>query len=151
MTPTPGQKVRVHYRGTLSDGSEFDSSEGRPPLEFTVGGGEVIPGFDDAVADLEVGEKTTVTIAACDAYGEHIVEARQEVPLEAFPEPPEVGWMVELASPDGQRMAATVLEVGSDSAILDFNHPLAGEDLTFEIELVEIAAEGPDATVESPD
>ncbi len=147
MTPQAGQKVRVHYRGTLGDGSEFDSSEGREPLEFVVGSGEVIPGFDTAVADLDVGQKATVTIPACDAYGERIDEARQEVPLEAFPEPPEEGWMVEVASPEGQRMAATVTEVGPEIAVLDFNHPLAGENLTFEIELVEIV----DAQLAGPD
>ena len=142
MKPEDGQKVRVHYRGTLRDGSEFDSSEGQEPLEFVVGTEQVIPGFDRAVADLEVGGKTTVTIPACEAYGERIEEGRQEVPLDAFPEPPEEGWLVELASQDGQRLAATVVEVGSDTATLDFNHPLAGEDLTFDIELVEIVEEG---------
>lgn len=136
--PDAGQKVRVHYRGTLDDGSEFDSSEGREPLEFTLGAGEVIPGFDEAVTGLDVGQKTTVTIPACDAYGERMEEARHEVPLEAFPEPPEEGWIVELASPEGEKLAATVAKVGSESAILDFNHPMAGKDLTFEIELVEI-------------
>ena len=139
MTPNPGQTVRVHYRGTLTDGSEFDSSAGRDPLEFTLGSGEVIPGFDEAVTGLEVGEKTTVTIPAGEAYGERVDEAgAQRVPLEAFPEEPEVGWMIEVATQDGQRMAATVVEVGTEEAVLDFNHPLAGEDLTFEIELVEI-------------
>jgi FKBP-type peptidyl-prolyl cis-trans isomerase 2 len=138
MPATPGQKVLVHYRGTLADGTEFDSSEGREPLEFTVGSGQVIQGFDNAVAELGVGEKTTVTIAACDAYGERVDEAMQEVPLEAFPEPPEVGWVVEVASAEGQRMAATVADIGTESAVLDFNHPLAGQDLTFEIELVKI-------------
>ena len=138
MKPDAGQKVRVHYKGTLSDGTEFDSSEGREPLEFTVGADEVIPGFDSAVSDLDVGEKTTVTIPACDAYGERSDEARHEVPLEAFPEPPEEGWIVELAAPDGEKLAATVAEVGPESAILDFNHPMAGKDLTFEIELIEI-------------
>lgn len=138
MTPQAGQKVRVRYRGTLNDGTEFDSNEGRKPLEFTLGSGEVIPGFDETVAALEVGQKKTVTIPACDAYGERLDEARHDVPLDAFPETPEVGWMVEVASAEGHRMAATVTEIGSESAVLDFNHPLAGEDLTFEIELVEI-------------
>ncbi len=142
MTARPGQRVRVYYRGTLQDGSEFDSSEGRDPLEFTVGSGEVIPGFDAAIADLDVGQRATVTILACDAYGEHVAEARQEVPLDAFPEPPQAGWVVELSSADRQRMVAAVAEVGIDTAVLDFNHPLAGEDLTFEIELVEVVEEG---------
>jgi FKBP-type peptidyl-prolyl cis-trans isomerase 2 len=138
MPAMPGQKVRVHYRGTLANGDEFDSSEGREPLEFVLGSGQVIRGFDEAATGLEVGEKRVVTIPACDAYGERMEEAKQEVPLEAFPEAPEVGWVVEVASAEGQRMAATVTDVGSESAVLDFNHPLAGEDLTFEIELVQI-------------
>lgn len=134
-----GQTVRVHYRGTLSDGTEFDSSAGRDPLEFTVGSGQVIPGFDAAVRDLEVGQSTTVTIPACDAYGEHHAEGLQEVPKDFFGgETPEVGWALELQAPDGQRMMATVAEIGDEACVLDFNHPLAGKDLTFEIELVEI-------------
>jgi FKBP-type peptidyl-prolyl cis-trans isomerase 2 len=141
MAPKAGQTVRVHYTGTLSDGSEFDSSSGGAPLEYEMGSGQVIPGFDDAVAALEVGEKTTVTIPACEAYGERMDDGRQEFPLEAFPQPPEVGWMVELSSEDGQRMAAMIAEVGEETAVLDFNHPLAGEDLTFEIELVEVVDE----------
>lgn len=143
MAPKPGDTVRVHYRGTLDDGSEFDSSAGREPLEFEVGAGEVIPGFDTAVADLEIGQSATVTIPPCDAYGEHMDEAMQEFPLDAFGgQVPELGWAVELQAPDGQRVAATVVEIGDDIVTLDFNHPLAGQTLTFEIELVEIVGGG---------
>ncbi len=143
MTPKSGDTVRVHYRGTLSDGTEFDSSAGRDPLEFEVGAGQVIPGFDEAVAGLEVGQSTTVTIAACDAYGERVDEAVQDFPREAFGEDvPEVGWTVELQAPDGSRMAATIVGVGDEVVTLDFNHPLAGEELTFEIELVGVDAGG---------
>ncbi len=139
MAATSGDTVRVHYRGTLSDGTEFDSSTGRAPLEFTVGAGEVIPGFDDAVIDLEAGQKVTITIEARNAYGDRMEEAVQVVPLEMFgDQAPQEGWAVELEAPDGGRMAATIVEVNDESATLDFNHPLAGEDLTFEIELVEI-------------
>lgn len=138
MAPTAGQTVMVHYRGTLSDGTEFDSSRDRAPLQFTVGEGQVIPGFDAAVADLGIGETTTVTIPADQAYGGRENDAVQEFPIDAFPEPPEEGWTVELAAPDGQRLAATVAHVGPETATLDFNHPLAGEDLTFEIELLEV-------------
>jgi FKBP-type peptidyl-prolyl cis-trans isomerase 2 len=138
MAPKSGDTVRVHYKGTLDDGSVFDSSEGRDPLEFQVGEGQVIPGFDNAVSELEVGSSTTVNIAACDAYGDRIDEAVQEVPLSAFPEAPEEGMMVELAAPDGRKLAATVTEIGEENVQLDFNHPLAGKDLTFEIELVEV-------------
>ena len=138
MAPQDGQTVLVHYRGTLSDGSEFDSSHGRAPLQFTVGAGEVIPGFDVAVKGMEVGDSVTVTIPATDAYGERSPEAVHEFPRDAFPpEPaPEVGWIVELESEDGQRMPATIVELAEDHVTLDFSHPLAGEDLTFEIELV---------------
>lgn len=138
MTPQDGQTVLVHYRGILSDGTEFDSSRGRAPLQFTVGAGEVIPGFDVAVRGLEVGDSVTVTIPSTEAYGDRSPEALHEFPREAFPpEPdPEVGWIVELESEDGQKMPATIVEVGDGHVTLDFSHPLAGEDLTFEIELV---------------
>jgi len=138
MTAKSGDTVRVHYKGTLSDGSEFDSSEGRDPLEFVVGSGQVIPGFDNAVVGLEPGETITVTIPAAEAYGEHDERGLQHFPHDAFPSPPEVGWALELSGPDGQRVPAIVAEVGEDAVTLDFNHPLAGQDLTFDIELVEV-------------
>jgi peptidylprolyl isomerase len=141
MAPEQGDTVKVHYRGTLADGSEFDNSEGREPLEFTVGGGQVIPGFDSAVQQMgAVGDKTTVTIPADEAYGERVDEAMQQVPLEAFPERPEPGWVIELTTPEGQRVQAIVTEVGELTATIDFNHPLAGKDLTFEIELVDVVS-----------
>lgn len=138
MGATDGQTVLVHYTGTLTDGSQFDSSKGRAPLQFTVGSGEVIPGFDAAVRDLEIGQSKTVTIPASEAYGERTDEARQQFPLDAFPEKPEVGWVVELQAPDGQRIPAEIVAVSDEDATLDFNHPLAGQDLTFEIELVSV-------------
>lgn len=142
MKPLTGNTVRVHYTGTLTDGSMFDSSEGREPLEFVVGEGMVIPGFDDAVADLEVGGKTTVTIPCDEAYGARQDEMVSNVPLEFFgEEKPEVGWMLQLQSPEGQIMPATVVAVTDEEATLDLNHPLAGQDLTFVIELVEIVPE----------
>jgi peptidylprolyl isomerase len=140
MAPKPGDTVKVHYRGTLSDGSEFDSSADRDPLEFEIGSGQVIPGFDAAVCGLEPGGKTTVTIPAADAYGEHNPEGLQSFPLSAFPSPPEIGWAVELGGPNGERIPATVVEIGEENVTLDFNHPLAGQDLTFELELVEVVA-----------
>ena len=138
MAPKSGDTVRVHYKGTLEDGSVFDSSEGRDPLEFQVGASQVIPGFDAAVSELEVGGSTTVNIAACDAYGDRMDEAIQEVPLSAFPDAPEEGMMVELEAPDGRKLAAIVSSLGEENVQLDFNHPLAGKDLTFDIELVQI-------------
>lgn len=138
MAPKTGDTVRVHYTGSLADGTQFDSSQGRDPIEFQVGAGQVIPGFDSAVSGLEVGDKTTVTIPAAEAYGEHEDGMIQTVPLAMFPEKPEVGWMIELASPEGQRIAASVLEVGDENVVIDLNHPLAGKDLTFDLELVEV-------------
>ena len=148
MAPKNGDTVSVHYRGTLADGTEFDSSAGREPLEFVVGSGQVIPGFDTAVIALEPGEKVTVTIPAAEAYGEHAEEGLQNFPLSAFPSPPEAGWAVELSGPDGQRVPATIVEVKDEEVVLDFNHPLAGQDLTFEIELVS-ATEGSDADADA--
>lgn len=146
MAPKSGDKVRVHYRGTLSDGTEFDCSEGREPIEFEVGAGQVIPGFDEAVSGMEVGDKTTVTIPAAEAYGDRMEEAVQEIPLAAFGDQvPEEGWAVELQAPDGSQLAATILSVDDENGVatLDFNHPLAGQDLTFELELTEIVDDGP--------
>jgi len=140
MTPVSGDIVRVHYSGALPDGSLFDSSEGRDPLEFVIGSGQVIPGFDAAVSELAPGDTATVTIIAAEAYGEHSEEGLQSFPRDAFPPnaAPEVGWAVTLSDPDGQRVPAIIAEVSDESITLDFNHPLAGHDLTFEITLVEI-------------
>ena len=139
MNPQAGETVRVHYRGTLSDGSEFDSSAGREPLTFTLGEEAVIPGFEAAVAGLAVGESVTVTIPSDEAYGERNPEAVQNVPIDAFGDmEPEVGMVIGVQSPDGQQMAATISEVLDDHVVLDFNHPLSGQDLTFELSLVEI-------------
>ena len=139
MKPQTGETVRVHYTGTLSDGAEFDSSSGRDPISFVHGEQSVIPGFEAAVADLEVGESVTVTIPAAEAYGDRADEAVQLVPVDAFGDTvPEVGWMVELQGPQGQQATALVAKVNEDSVLLDLNHPLAGKDLTFELKLVEI-------------
>lgn len=151
MRAQAGDTVRVHYRGTLADGTEFDSSAGREPLEFEIGAGQVIPGFDEAVRGLEEGQTTTVRIEPADAYGERMEEAVQVVPLEAFGgEVPEVGWAVELQAPDGSRLAATITDVTESTATLDFNHPLAGEALTFEIELVEVVKGSSDSGILLP-
>ena len=140
MKAFKGDTVKVHYTGTLSSGEEFDSSNGREPLEFEVGAGMVIPGFDNAVLDLEPGESIKVTIPAEEAYGERQEELIQTVPLDFFGEQlPQEGWMLQLQSEDGQVIPAVVVSVDDESATLDINHPLAGQDLTFDIELVEIA------------
>ncbi|MHB1342541.1 MAG: FKBP-type peptidyl-prolyl cis-trans isomerase [Coriobacteriia bacterium] len=141
MPAVSGDTVLVHYRGTLDDGSEFDSSEGREPLQFTIGEGEVISGFETAVIGIEPGASATVTIAPEEAYGPRYDEAVQEVPLEAFGEAaPPVGAVISVIADDGSEMAATVTAISEDltTATVDFNHPLAGRTLTFEIELVQI-------------
>lgn len=132
-----GDTVSVHYTGTLADGSVFDSSRGRDPLEFTVGAGRVIPGFDSAVAGMAVGEEKTVVIPADQAYGAHRPELMVEVDRAQFPAglKPEIGQQLQL-SRGGQLFVVTVRDVSDGSVLLDGNHPLAGEDLTFALELV---------------
>lgn len=134
-----GKKVRIHYTGTLSDGEKFDSSEGRDPLEFETGGGMVIPGFDSAVRDMTVGEKKTVTLPCKEAYGELREEMVGDFPKANFPEDMElsVGMPLQMTGPDGP-VPVVVKEIKEDAVTLDANHPLAGKDLTFALELVEI-------------
>lgn len=143
MAVKSGDTVRVHYTGTLErTGEEFDSSrrEGREPLEFVAGAGQVIAGFDAGVAGLDPGDSVTVTIVPENAYGPKHEQLVQDVPLEHFADdtPPEVGGMVNLIAPDGQSMPGVITAVDDESVTLDFNHPLAGETLVFEIEVVEI-------------
>jgi len=135
-----GDKVKVHYHGTLRNGETFDSSNGREPLEFTVGSGQVIKGFDEGVKGMQVGEKKKVEINAEDAYGEKDERNVIEFPKDQFPADmkPEVGMQLMLSNGQGQNFNVTVVEVKDDLVILDANHPLAGQDLIFDIELVEI-------------
>ena len=135
-----GDTVRIHYTGTLSDGTEFDSSRGRDPLEFALGGGHVIPGFDDAVQGMAVGESKSVSIQPEDAYGEKHEQLIQDVPKDALPQDmaPEVGMRLQSQAPDGQVMQLVVTAVAEESITVDGNHPLAGHMLKFDIELVEI-------------
>ncbi len=135
-----GDKVAIHYTGSLTDGSVFDSSEGRAPLEFTVGSGQIIPGLDKALEGMEVGDKKKVTIAPADAYGEHNPEGVLEVPRDQLPDdlPLEVGTQLEMRSPDGRAAPVTIIAVGDESVTMDANHFLAGKDLVFDFELVSI-------------
>lgn len=135
-----GDTVRIHYTGTLGDGTEFDSSAGRDPLEFALGSGQVIAGFDNAVDGMAVGEKKSVTIPPAEAYGEHHEQLVQEVPKTALPDEisPQVGMQLQSQSPDGNVMNLVVTDVSEESITVDANHPLAGQALTFAIELVEI-------------
>ncbi|HET6762243.1 MAG TPA: peptidylprolyl isomerase [Longimicrobiaceae bacterium] len=135
-----GDTVRVHYTGTLADGEVFDSSEGHDPLEFTLGTGSVIQGFDDAVTGMAVGDEKTVTIPADQAYGERSDSMLLRVPHDQFPPDlaPQVGQQLQMAQ-DESVFVVTVHEVGDDRVVLDANHPLAGKDLTFKLHLVEIS------------
>lgn len=135
-----GDKVRVHYHGKLRSGETFDSSDGREPLEFTVGGGQVIPGFDQGVMGMQVGDKRTVEIDVTNAYGEKSEEMIIEFPKNQFPDDmnPEVGMQLMMNNGQGQQFPVTITEVKEESVMLDANHPLAGQDLIFDIELVEI-------------
>ena len=135
-----GDKVRVHYHGKLRSGETFDSSQGREPLEFTVGSGQVIKGFDEGVKGMQVGDKRTVEIAVEDAYGEKEEGRIVEFPKAQFPlnMTAEVGMQLMMSDGQGNQIPVTITEVKEDSVVLDANHPLAGEDLIFDIELVEI-------------
>jgi peptidylprolyl isomerase len=136
----PGDTVRMHYTGTLADGSTFDSSEGREPLEFEVGSGQIIPGLDAALQGMAVGEKKTVTVPAEMAYGQHDPERVQMIPRSNIPDhiPTEVGTMLHVQTPQGEPMPVQVTAEDEHSVTLDANHPLAGQDLTFAVEVVGI-------------
>ena len=135
-----GDTVRIHYTGTLADGSTFDTSAGRDPLEFTVGSGQIIPGLDRAIAGMTVGETKTVAVPAAEAYGAHNPEGVQSVPRAQVPDhiPLDPGTQLQVQTGDGRTLPVTVTEVTEEIVVLDANHPLAGKDLTFEVELVEI-------------
>lgn len=140
MAASSGDTVRVHYTGTLTDGTRFDSSEGREPLEFTLGQGQVIPGFDAGVKGMEPGDTKTIQIPAEEAYGPRREEMVLQVSPDQFPEEmsPAVGQQLQLQQPDGQAVVVRVAEVSDEGVTLDANHPLAGEDLNFELTLDEI-------------
>lgn len=135
-----GDTVRVHYHGKLTDGTTFDSSEGREPLEFEVGSGSVIAGFDSGVTGMQVGEKKTINIPVDEAYGEKQEDLFMEFPRDRFPPDvqPETGMQLNMSNGNEQNFPVTIVEVNDDTVILDANHPLAGEDLIFDLELVEI-------------
>lgn len=138
MPAKTGDTVKVHYTGTLVDGSVFDTSVEREPITFTLGAGDVIPGFETAVSGLEPGEKRSVTIEPQDAYGTKHAELVQIVKKDDFVEEPFVGGAVNLVSPDGDQLPGTIVAIEGDDVTLDFNHPLAGQVLRFDLELVEV-------------
>jgi peptidylprolyl isomerase len=135
-----GDTVHVHYRGTLDDGSEFDSSAGSDPIVFTLGAGQVIPGFENAIEGMSTGEKKTERIEAENAYGDRRDELVFTVGRDQMPDGSEVevGDMLKVGFPDGSDAAVQVAAVDGQSVTLDANHPLAGKNLTFELELVSI-------------
>ena len=142
MTAKKGDIVKVHYTGKLTSGDQFDSSEGRSPLEFKVGAGQMIPGFDQAIPGMNVGEKKTITISPADAYGEKNNEAIIEFPKANIPADMklEPGMKLQLRNEAGQPVPVVVTEIKDETVVLDANHELAGKELVFDIELVEIAS-----------
>jgi FKBP-type peptidyl-prolyl cis-trans isomerase 2 len=140
-TAKQGDTIQIHYTGTLEDGTVFDSSEGREPLSFTLGQGQVISGFEEAALGMEVGETKKARIEVDDAYGERRDDLVLEVPREQLPDELEVdvGTPLQLQQPDGQAVPVTVTALDDTTVTLDANHPLAGQTLNFEITLVGIA------------
>jgi FKBP-type peptidyl-prolyl cis-trans isomerase SlpA len=133
-------KVKVHYTGKLSNGDVFDSSLEREPLEFQMGQGQLIPGFENGLIDMSVNEKKTIVIPSAEAYGESRPELVQEVPNDKLPPEikPEVGMGLVSTTPEGQEIQLVVKEVKDNAIVVDGNHPLAGQELTFEVEVLEI-------------
>jgi peptidylprolyl isomerase len=136
----PGDTVRIHYTGRFTDGVEFDSSTGRPPLEFRIGAGQIISGLEDAVAGMSVGETSTVTIPPEKGYGPHHAEAVRAIPRDTVPPHVELepGVRLQAQRPDGMTIPLTVVAVDEAEVTVDANHPLAGRDLVFDVELVEV-------------
>jgi len=136
-----GTYVSVNYTGTLNNGEKFDSSEGRSPLEFKVGADQMIKGFEAAVLDMSLNEKKVFTLAPEDAYGERDESHKREFPRAEIPPEinPEVGQTLDLTSPEGHHIPASIVAVDEEKVTFDFNHPLAGQSLTFKIEVVGIS------------
>jgi FKBP-type peptidyl-prolyl cis-trans isomerase 2 len=140
MAVQSGDTIKIHYQGRLADGTTFDSSEGRSPLEFTVGSGAVIKGFDDGVQGMSVGEKKTIEIPFIHAYGPEDPSMIIEFPIERLPADmkPEIGMQLNMNNASGQQFPVVITDITKENIILNANHPLAGKDLIFDLELVEI-------------
>ena len=135
-------KVKVHYTGKLANGEVFDTSDGKEPIEFTLGQGQLIPGFEKGLIDMKLNEKKTINMTKDDAYGEVNETLIQEVKKTDLPQDmePKVGMGLVSKSPDGQEINLMVVEVKEETIVIDGNHPLAGRDLIFDLEVVEIIA-----------
>lgn len=140
-TAEDGDRVRVHYTGTLDDGTVFDSSREREPLEFELGAEQVIPGFEEAVRGLEVGESVEVSLSPEQGYGHRNEELMVDVARSDLPDglEPEVGQTLEVRTEEDEPMAAWVAEIGDEEITVDLNHPLAGRELNFEVELLDLS------------
>jgi peptidylprolyl isomerase len=140
-TAKDGDKVAVHYTGTLNDGTVFDSSVDREPLEFTLGMGQMIAGFEKAVVGMHIGQSKVVTIPSGDAYGDYDEDIVRILPRCDFPDGgvPSLGQQFRVRQEDGKSFIVMVVEIDDENVTLDANHPLAGQDLTFDITLVSIA------------
>lgn len=140
-----GDKVKVHYHGRLTDGQTFDKSEGREPLEFEVGSGMVIKGFDDGVTGMSVGDKKTINIPFNEAYGPKNPDMIIDMPKDRFPKDIEleIGMPLAMSDGQGQQFEVIVTQLKEESVMLDANHPLAGQDLIFDLELIEIVGGNP--------
>ncbi len=136
-----GLFVSVHYKGTLANGEVFDTSEGQNPLEIKMGAGQLIKGFESALMDMSLNEKKTFTLSPEDAYGNRNDDHKQAFPRKDIPSgmDPQVGQTIGLTTPDGQQIPAHITEVDDEKVVVDLNHPLAGESLTFDIEVVGIS------------
>jgi len=140
MSVKSGDTIKIHYHGKLTDGTTFDSSEGRSPLKFTVGSGAVIRGFDEGVKGMSTGDKKTITIPFAEAYGPEDPNMIIEFPKDRLPSDltPEVGMQLTMNNADGQQFHVVITGVTDQNIVLNANHPLAGKDLVFDLELVEI-------------
>ena len=134
----PGDKIKIHYTGTLNDGTVFDSSDGREPLEFTIGANQVIAGFENGVKDMKLNQEKIIKIKPQDAYGEKNEQLIVSIPREKLPPEIEVDGKLILKGPQGQNIPAVIKEVKDDDVVIDLNHPLAGEELTFKVKVVGI-------------
>ena len=133
-----GDKVKVHYTGTLNDGTIFDSSEGREPLEFTIGNNQVIKGFDEGIRGMKLNEEKTIKISAKEAYGEVDKRMIINAPKEKFPNDVQVGGHLMLKGPNGEQIPAVVKEIKDKVVVIDLNHPLAGKELNFKVKVVSV-------------